>query len=370
MAQKTIANAHPPDASASRAGHKPRTRFRKLLEAKRRWIGEATHQRPSVVPLMRDFLTHIRKHFRDRDWDREWNERLLRQAEPGSGFWRPWAVFAYACKQQYGGVRVLVDPWPWRRGAVLTEFLIRFGIWMPLVLVHGAVVWNLGRRFGLPQLFWDDNGWVAFGNGVVSALLFGLGVFLFFLLDYSQWLEDRDDLRERIKAHLEDKKKERRAGETEAQAGIVLSPEQAGQLANTFTNGLRHWTKSPYELYKDLHPKDASKAKPNEGREAMAWLQSHLFRSLFLALILVWAVLWIIARWVVHVSPVHEVRGFEPGESNPWMLPAGFALGLALVMTIDVGKIKIWFARNGRREGAETEGTSERGWEQTRSLLK
>ncbi len=87
-------------------------------------------------------------------------------------------------------LQLFYAPAPWKRGSVFHSMAQHPGIWIPCWALHLIVIWWLGRKFGLPLLFWHDDPWKAFVAGVICALTFGFFFFVFFVLDYSSLLKE------------------------------------------------------------------------------------------------------------------------------------------------------------------------------------
>lgn len=191
-------------------------------------------------------------------------------------------------------------PWPWERGSVVYDLLLHPGIWIPLLLLHLVTVWWALRMLGAPLLFWHDDWVVALVAGITTALTFGWGMFLFFFLDYSAWLERRDRIREWVdrKGILEQTKAE---GGTGARGDYLPSEP--------------HWTNRLYREFRRRHPKVDDQGEDDPvARADSARLTSFFYCSLTNGL--AWQLGAILLLRILFVSLMQEPLPPPPVEAE------------------------------------------------------
>lgn len=206
-------------------------------------------------------------------------------------------------------LRILVDPSVGRSGSFIGAMVNRVGVWGPLLFVHLALVWTVGSAFGLPRLIWRvvEDPFASFLGAVSIGLLLGLGIFLFFVLDYSEWLGERRSFRALVRSKLDT------------------------QQHNEINNGPSHWTNRLYAEFKaERH------LLPNLDIRAMAEFQGYAFNRLFTMVVLVWCALWMLQPLVFHCFHIPQAHQIAC-DSGPacqrdwWLVPLGFAIGVGWV---------------------------------------
>lgn len=209
-------------------------------------------------------------------------------------------------------LRILIHPTVGRPGSFVGGVINHVGIWGPLLFVHLATVWTLGNPIGLPRLIWRvvEDPFSAFLGAVTIGFLLGLGVFLFFVLNYSDWL-----------------------GERRAFRALVRNKFATGR-ENEVNNGPVHWSN---DLYADF--KTGRQLAPNDDIQAMAKFQGYLFRHLFAMVLIGWFALWLLQPFLFHhfhLRFVHQLSA-SPGPAGLkhwWLVPLGFAIGASFVFLV------------------------------------
>jgi len=219
-------------------------------------------------------------------------------------------------------------PAPWKRGSVFHTMAQHPGIWIPCWALHLIVIWWLGRKFGLPLLFWHDEPLKAIVAGAIFALTFGFFIFVYFVLDYSAYLKERGSVPDR-------------------------SEDDGGKSKNEVV--LPHWTKELEKYFLRNSGPEADGADPERKRfSEEVQLQSFLFRSLsnaFAYLITALILLRLAIYFGIHrpwekTLPSSASHGnfdiwnesvrFEDG--TWWLFIIGMAIGAILVLVLDVLK--------------------------------
>ena len=283
-------------------------------------------------------------------------------------------------------------PAPWKRGSLFYELLLYPGIWVPLLLLGMATIAWGGRKFGVPLLFWHDNEWVALFAGIFLGLTLGWGLFLFFSLNYSKWLDRRAEIENWAKEKFTDSE---RAAFKEKSRETSASPDEF----RDYLPSSEHWTNRLYAYYREESEKNIYQAgvegenETSQTEEVLGnlHLRSYLFRMLtkcaaiLVVLVFLTRLGYLVFRQVLFtdtlpnlVSEVFsEKEGLEKlqaslaqlgaiGESirywefSWWIFPMGWMIGILLVLFLDkvkfrfIGKIALLMQYLGKSPGGDS----------------
>ena len=207
--------------------------------------------------------------------------------------------------------QILIEPTIGRPGSFVGQFLRKPGIFLPLLFLHLVLVWGVGKTFGLPRLFWRviEDAPAAFLGSLVIGMLLGLSVFLFCVLDYSEWLSQRRAFRKLVK-------------------------DKTNQDCE-INNGPEHWTNRFYPAFS--HTKDMN---PNKSLGDMASFQSHLFYNVLFLSVVLWSLLWVLQPVVYSIFGIDSINTLpntkaETSIQKLWVVPAGFFLGIVIVLALN-----------------------------------
>lgn len=258
-------------------------------------------------------------------------------------------------------------PAPWLRGSLFYDLLLYPGIWLPLGgLVLVTIFW-FGRSFGAPLLFWHDQPVFAFVAGITTAMTVAWGILLFFSLNYSKWLERREEIKDWVKDWA---KQQGMPG-----AELRLSTPASGR---DYLPCEVHWTNRLFAVYRRHFDRPVDSDPDAKALDRLR-IRSYFFRSVTHAVFSLLAMVFVVRLAVVEWYRVNvwlermqgatgaSAAGLEElqnrineigkGESVSfwdwrwWMFPLGWAIGIVVVQLLDRFKFKVWKAiSSGRRK--------------------
>lgn len=235
-------------------------------------------------------------------------------------------------------LKCLFTPAPWRLGSVFHSLAQHPGVWIPFLSLHLIVFWWMGRKFGIPLLFWHHKLPMAFVGGLVTSLTNAFFIFIFFVLDYSDWLDRRE-------MHVD---------------SADGSPE-GGPVGR---RSRRHWSEDPTRHFNALFREDfTSKRAARPGATTGKLLdfgvevqhQSFLFRCLtnsfaylITGIFLLRIGIYFLRPWWSAVNAPGGHGTFDVWNESVrldqmswWLFVAGLVAGSLLVVVLDVAKFRI-----------------------------
>lgn len=244
-------------------------------------------------------------------------------------------------------LKCLFTPAPWRMGSVFHSIAQHPGIWIPFLGLHLIVFWWAGRKFGVPLLFWHHEPHMAFVGGLVTSLTCAFFIFVFFVLDYSDWLDRHEGQRAPADGAPED---------------------ELAKPARRRSN--RHWSEALTRHFNALFREDFTSKRAARGREATGKRydfgvavqhQSFLFRCLTNSFAYLITAIFLIRIGIYFLRPYWSAVNAPGGhgtfdvwnesirlnQASWWLFAGGMATGSILVLLLDVAKFRIvpWLSR-------------------------
>lgn len=278
-------------------------------------------------------------------------------------------------------------PAPWLRGALFYEVLLYPGIWLPLGGLILVTIYWCGRGFGAPLLFWHDRPLFAFVAGVTTALTVAWGILLFFSLNYSKWLEERQKVETWAQRQGLDVDGLEQASVPAGRDGHAKTGPESDDWVDPLPSG-EHWTKPLFGHFQQVWGKAPRDDDPQAVDYALR-LRSFFFRSVTNGVFVLLAVLFVtrvglvewdrISQWLERAQESqdakaaglellqHRINEIGKGESVSlldwrwWMFPLGCIVGILAVEALDRVKIGVLKAIGSHRLKAPDEAVRERG---------